>query len=86
MKETYVYKKFDLVFLEITADLGCQQDTSSSTEFTVLLVQFALKNKFFKVDKSHGNCRFLKATFILGQFSYLSFQAAQSLKKRRIEE
>lgn len=37
-EEAYIYKKFDLLFLQITPDLGCQQDTSSSTEFTVLLV------------------------------------------------
>lgn len=80
--KTYIDQQLDLVLLEITADFGRQKDTSSGTKFAILLVQFTLKYKFFKVNESHGHCRFFIATFILGQLSYLPFQAAGRLKKR----
>lgn len=63
------------MLLQVTADLGRQKDTSSGAEFTILLVQLALKNKFLKVDESHGHGWFLVTTFILGQLSYFPFQA-----------
>lgn len=74
----YIDQQLDFMFLQITTNLCCQKDTGSSAEFTILFVQFALKNKFFKVDKSHGHCGLLVTTFILSQFSYLPFQAAQT--------
>lgn len=37
-EETYIYQELDLVFLEIATYLCRQKDTSSSTEFTILLV------------------------------------------------
>lgn len=85
-EETYIDQELDLVLLEITADLGRQKDTRSGAEFPILLVQFTLKYKFFKVDESHGHCRFLVATFILGQLSYLPFQAAGRWKKQRMRK
>lgn len=82
---TYINQKLDLVLLEVTADLGRQKDTSSCTELTILLVQFTLKHKFFKIDKSHGHCRLLVATFILGQLFYLPFQTAGEKHKKKRE-
>lgn len=63
------------MFLEVAADLGRQKDTSSGTEFTILLVQFALKNQFFEVDESHGHRGFLIAAPVLRQLPYLPLQA-----------
>lgn len=63
------------MFLQVAADLGRQQDARPGAEFTVLLVELALKNEFFKVDEGHGNGRFLVAALVLGQLFYLSFQA-----------
>lgn len=80
---TYINQKLDLVLLEITADLGRQKNTSSCTELTILLVQFTLKHKFFKIDKSHGHRRLLVATFILGQLFYLPFQTAGRWKTEK---
>lgn len=85
-EETYIDQELDLVLLEIAADLGRQKDTRSGAEFTILLVQFTLKDKFFKVDESHGHRRFLVATFILGQLSYLPFQAAGRWGKKAENE
>lgn len=79
-EKTYIDKKLDLVFLKITANLGCQEDAGSSAEFAVLFVQLALKNEFFEVDESHGHSRLLVPAFILGQFFYLSFQAVKKFK------
>lgn len=76
------------MFLEVAADLGRQEDAGSSAEFAILLVQFALKNELFEVDESHGHCRFLITAFILGQLSYLPFQAAgreQRMRKEKTE-
>lgn len=72
------------MFLEISADLGCQEDAGPCAELTVLLVEFALQNQFFKVDKSHGHCRFLVAALILGQLPYLSLQAAGRESQQRL--
>lgn len=72
---THINEKLDFVLLQVAADLGRQQDARPCAEFTVLLVEFALKNKFFKVDERHGDGRFLVAALVLGQLFYLSFQA-----------
>lgn len=52
---TYVYKVFNFMFPEITADLGCKQNASTSTQFAVLFVEFALEDKLLKVNISHGD-------------------------------
>ena len=83
--EAYVYQVLDFMFLKITTDLRRQQDTRSGTEFTVLLVQFALKNEFFKVDESHGHRGFLVSALILSQLPYLPFQAAQGERREKEE-
>ena len=52
---TYVYKVFNFMFPEITADLGCKQNASTSTQFAVLFVEFALEDELLKVNISHGD-------------------------------
>lgn len=71
----FVNQQLDLVLLQVSADLGGQEDAGSGAQLSVLLVQFALKNQFFKVDEGHGHRRLLVATLILGQLSDLPLQA-----------
>lgn len=80
-EDTHINQELDLVFLQVAADLGRQEDTGAGAEFTVLLVQFALKHQLLKVDESHGHRRLLVAALILGQLSYLPLQAAGSWKE-----
>lgn len=75
--ETHVDQELDLVLLQVTADLGRQQDARSGAELTVLLVEFALKNEFFKVDERHGDGWLLVAALVLRQLFYLPFQAVR---------
>lgn len=74
---THINQKLDLVLLQVTADLGRQQDARSGAELTVLLVEFALQNQFFKVDERHGDGWLLVAALVLGQLFYLPFQAVR---------
>lgn len=82
-KDTHVNQELDLVLLEVTADLGRQEDARAGAQFTVLLVQFPLEHKLLEVDESHGHGRLLVAALILRQLSYLSFQAAGSCRDER---
>lgn len=63
LHSTYIYKVFDFVFPEVTADLGCKQNASTSTQFAVLFVKFALENKLLKVNVSHGHSNWLQIAF-----------------------
>lgn len=65
------------MLLQVAADLGRQQDARAGAEFTVLLVELALKNELFEVDEGHGDGRLLVAALILGQLLDLPFQAAR---------
>lgn len=67
----FVNQQLDLVLLQVSSDLGGQEDAGSGAQLSVLFVQFALKNQFFKVDEGHGHRRLLVATLILGQLSDL---------------
>lgn len=72
------------MLLQVAADLGRQQDAGPGAEFTVLLVELALKNELLEVDEGHGDGGLLVAALILGQLLDLPFQAARRLKKKQI--
>lgn len=59
------------MFPEVTADLGCEQNTSTSAQFAVLFVEFALEDELLKVHVSHGDSHWLQ-TALLTQVSHLS--------------
>lgn len=75
-EHTYVDQELDLVLLEVSADLGCQQDAGSGAEFAVLLVEFALQHQLLEVHEGHGDGGLLEAALVLGQLPDLSLQAA----------
>lgn len=74
--KTYINEKLNFVFLEVAADLCGQKYTRSGAEFTVLFVQFALKDEFLEVDERRGHSGLLKPAHVVCQLSYLPFQAA----------
>lgn len=74
-EHTYVDQELDLVLLEVAADLGCQEDAGSGTEFAVLLVEFALQHQLLEVHEGHGDGGLLEAALVLGQLPDLSLQA-----------
>lgn len=52
---THIYKVFNFMFPEVTADLGCKQNASTSAQFAVLFVEFALEDELLEVNVSHGD-------------------------------
>lgn len=79
---TYIYKMFNFMFPEITADFGCEQNASTSTQFAVLFVEFALEDKLLKVHISHGHSNWLQIAFFT-QVPHLSLQTKNREDKRK---
>lgn len=71
----FIDEDLDFVLLQVSPDLGGQQHTRAGAQFAVLFVQFALKNQFLEVDKSHGHRQLLVAALVLSQFFDLPLQA-----------
>lgn len=63
------------MLLQVSADLGCQEDAGSGAEFAVLLVEFALQHQLLEIHEGHGYGWLLKAALVLGQLPDLSLQA-----------
>lgn len=72
----FINEDLDFMFLQISPDLGRQQHACAGAQFTVLLVQFALKNQFLEVDKSHGHSQLLVAALVLSQLFDLPLQTS----------
>lgn len=80
--DTYIYEMLDLMLLEVSANLGGEQDAGAGTEFAVLLVEFPLEDQLLEVDEGHGYGGFLIATLLLGQLTDLSLQTGEGMGRR----
>lgn len=76
LEATHVNQELDLVLLEVTADLGRQQDAGAGAELPVLLVELPLEHQLLEVDEGHGHRGLLVAALVLRQLPDLPFQAA----------
>lgn len=61
----FINENLDFVFLQVSADLGRQQDAGSGAEFSVLFVEFTLQHQLLEVNESHGYRGLLVSTFPL---------------------
>lgn len=52
--KTHVNQLFDLLFLQVAADLGSEQQARGRYQLPVLLVQTPLQDQLLKVHKRHG--------------------------------
>lgn len=75
---TYVDQELDLVFLQVSTNLGGEEDAGAGAQFAVLLVEFALQNQLLKVHKGHRHCWFLVPTLLLSQLPDLPLQTAHT--------
>lgn len=75
-EQTYVDQELDPVLLEVSADLGRQQDAGAGAEFAVLLVEFALQHQLLEIHEGHGDGGLLEVALVLRQLPDLSLQAA----------
>lgn len=74
------------MLLEVSADLGRQQDAGSGAEFAVLLVEFALQHQLLEIHEGHGDGGLLEAALVLGQLPDLSLQAAAHTSRRQTSD
>lgn len=61
---THVNQLLHFALAEVTADLGSQQNASSSTQFAVVLVELALQHQLLKVHVGHGHGHGLQAALL----------------------
>lgn len=53
------------MFLQVSTDLGCEEDAGPRAEFAVLFVEFTLEHQLLKVNEGHGHRGLLIATHLL---------------------